>query len=400
MGDPQTFVELWNGAIAARPDQLFLTFEGPGGRISEWTYAEFDVAVARAGKRLADLGLGAGGGLRLALGNTPSFLGAWLAALRLGAWLSTAELAPADPTRGPAPVIGLRDAAREVPAARGGGASIRWVVVDENDVDLPAFGEVELGDWPVPRPMDRAAIFSSTGPDEGDEAATRRVIDWTQANEAFAATTMAAAASLGSQHRVLVVLPLSTVLARSYSVAAAIAVGAHVVLGVGFDPVRLPEQIRRYRITHVVLDAAEVTHALPSCGDARAVTGSLEHCWCVPVLAAGDHDAFVRWLGCEPRGLFGTAETVAAVLTDRDEPPVPGSLGTVTPGCEVDVVDEHGRPVATGDAGELVARGEAGRTLWAGASGGAVRAGLRVRRDSAGRFGSAVSPARTASWRR
>jgi crotonobetaine/carnitine-CoA ligase len=218
-------------------------------------------------------------------------------------------------------------------------------------------------------------------------------VEWTQANEVFAAYTMAAAASIGPPHRVLVVLPLTTVLARSYSVAAAVAAGAHVVLaaGNGFVADDLPEQIRRYRITHDALDAAEVAAVLHDRGDARVITGALEHCWCAPALGARDAAAFTAWLGCEPRGLLGTPQTVAAVLTERDATPVRGALGTVTPGCDVDVVDADGNAVPIGAVGELVVRGEAGLTLFAGARGSVVHTGVRVRCRDDGRYEAAAT---------
>ncbi|HSS11902.1 MAG TPA: AMP-binding protein, partial [Acidimicrobiales bacterium] len=57
---------------------------------------------------------------------------------------------------------------------------------------------------------------------------------------------------------------------------------------------------------------------------------------------------------------YGLTEATAAVsVTHPDDPPeaVAGSAGRIIPGVQVDVVDEDGRPVPFGAAGELMVRG-------------------------------------------
>ena len=58
------------------------------------------------------------------------------------------------------------------------------------------------------------------------------------------------------------------------------------------------------------------------------------------------------WL--PPRPSYALAETIPAVLTDREADPVPDSMGFVTSGCLVDVQDIDGRSVEPGEIGEIV----------------------------------------------
>lgn len=70
--DVTTFAQVWADAVAAGPDRTFLVFEGPDGDVAEWSYAQFDIIVARVASKLADVGVEPGTSVHIALTNSPS----------------------------------------------------------------------------------------------------------------------------------------------------------------------------------------------------------------------------------------------------------------------------------------------------------------------------------------
>ena len=352
--DPVTFAEVWLRAVASRADQTFLIFEGPGGHVAEWTYSEFDQQVARVGATLREHGVEPGNAVHLALANSPTFVAVWLAAARLGAWI-----VPSDPMgRTPElhghiertkPVVGICAAAR-ADVYRAAAGHLPVIEVDEADVDLVPFGEIELGDWPVPSLHDRAAVMFTSG-----TTGLPKGVEVTQANYAFAGKVMAEAARLEPPHRQLVVLPLFHANAQYYSFASAIWRGASVALMHTFSASGFIEQARRHAATHASLFAAPMRMILARGLTDTAAPLTLEHCWYAQNISDEQHATLTRAFGCKPRQLYGMTETIPAVLTDDVQHPVPSSMGFVTPGCEVELHDA-GRNVAPGEVGEIVHR--------------------------------------------
>jgi crotonobetaine/carnitine-CoA ligase len=187
--------------------------------------------------------------------------------------------------------------------------------------------------------------------------------------------------------------------AQYYSFASAIAVGASVALMHTFSASRFVDQAARHGATHASLFAGPIRMILAR-GAPRDPEAEpslrLRHCWFAQNLAADQHDTISRWLGCRPRQLYGMTETIPAVLTDRHDPPAHDIMGTVTPGCVVDVVDVNGRSCAPGVVGEIVVGGRPGHELFAeylddpattsaSFDGGWFRTGDRAWRDADGR---------------
>ena len=171
----------------------------------------------------------------------------------------------------------------------------------------------------------------------------------TQANYAFAGSAMAEACGLTSEDRQFVVLPLFHANAQYYSFASAIAVGASVALMHTFSASRFIDQAARHGVTHASLFAGPMRMIL-----ARSAHGAvasdpplqLRHCWFAQNLADDQYETISTWFGCRPRQLYGMTETIPAVLTDRHADPRPDIMGTVTPGCSVDVVNSNGETCA------------------------------------------------------
>jgi len=392
------FTELWTEAIRRAPDDVFLVFEAADSSVCQWTYSQFDSLVERVGAWLGDQGVGHGDAVHLALTNSPAFVAIWVAANRLGAWI-----VPSDPQAASAELAGhigrtrprvgfcaprRADVYRN--AVAGGGSTMTVVEVDEADCELALFGNCAAVTWPMLSPMDRAAVMFTSG-----TTGTPKGVEITQANYAFAGTTMAAAVALRAEHRQIVVLPMFHANAQYYSVASAIAVGASVALMHTFSASQFLRQCATHRATHASLFAAPIRMILAR--GATPVDGvALQHCWYAMNISDDQYATLSGLLGCRPRQLYGMTETIPAVLTDDAVQIVSSSIGFPTAGCQVDVQRPDGSSVDPDEVGEIVVGGHPGTTLFAGylddpvttaASyrNGWFLTGDRARRDAAGR---------------
>ncbi len=362
--DAQTFARVWATTVESRADATFLIFEGPGGEVDQWTYAEFDACVHRVANLLASAGVTPGSSIHMALTNSPTFVAVWIASIRLGAWI-----VPSDPmARVPelkdhigrtAPVIGFCSRDRAYTYRKAAPAGMPVVEINEADTTFQRFSDQKGGHMATPAVTDRGAVMFTSG-----TTGQPKGVEVTQANYAFAGKTMAEATGLSHHDRLIVVLPLFHANAQYYSFAAAIWAGASVALMHTFSASRFLVQARRHAATCASLFAAPMRMILAR---GKPVEGLvLRHCWYAQNLADDQYETLSEWFGCRPRQLYGMTETIPAVLTDRSDSPRADSMGFVTPGCEVDIHDSGGRSVPPETVGEVVVRGDRGITIFAG----------------------------------
>ena len=397
------FWQVWAASVEKYPDSPFLRFEISEHEHVEWSYSEFEGLVGQVAGSLAKLGVGRGRSVHLALANSPLFVAVWLAALRLGGWIVSSDphgRAPelADHISRTNPAVGIcasdRAAVYREAVDAAGKQQPKVLALEESPAGISALADISAGSFspansPVipnnsgnsisgspnsistdlgdttdpgnPTSLDLAAVAFTSG-----TTGRPKGVEITQANYAFCGKVMAEAASLHSEHRWLVVLPLFHANAQYYSFASAIWAGASVALMPAFSASRFLNQAKRHQATHASLFAAPMRMILAR--GAKPVEGlRLEHCWFAQNVTSQQHAQLGELLGCAPRQLYGMTETIPAVLSDRlDDLADPLSMGRVTPGCAVQVQDEDGNETASGEVGEVAVAGEPGISLFKG----------------------------------
>ncbi len=330
------------------------------------TYGELDARVDAGTAVLADLGVGPGDRVVVALGNAPAFVEAWYAVLRLGAVAVPAAhvLAP-DELRhivhdsGAVVAIVAPGVAEGLATNRGVLPALRTVVSAGGDASAADGRWSDLlaeGGTPVEneRGLDELAalVYTSgtTGRPRGAMLTNRNlVVNQDQ--------------SLAGRHRleeddvVLLVLPLFHVYGLNVGLGPAVTVGCTIVLQERFDAVTTADLIADTQVS-VVLGAPPMYVAWgqhPPIGKLGSVRLCASGAAPLPRAAA---ETFVRTTGLTIREGYGLTEASPSVTSSalHDEVRM-GSVGVPLPGVEVRLVDD-GEDVEVGDPGEVWVRGE------------------------------------------
>ncbi len=156
----------------------------------------------------------------------------------------------------------------------------------------------------------------------------------------------------------LIVLPLFHSGGLFIQAAPTIYKGASVVLHPKFDPLNVYQDIERYKVTKF-LGVPTVYKALVNVPpDQRGDISSLEVC-----AGGGEKTTYDLFEQCKEAGLafrqvMGQTETSILLWASEDDSfRKPGTVGRPVFHAEVNIVDKQGRPVKSGEIGEIVVRG-------------------------------------------
>jgi crotonobetaine/carnitine-CoA ligase len=396
------FAQVWQASVEEHGDRPFLSWLPEQDTPRAWTYAEFDALVAAASGSLARAGVRAGDRVHLVHPNGPAFVLTWLATLRLGAVLVAADPRATAPElaaqiRLAQPTVAVVTDANQLVYDRARGLAVepaRVVIACDPaatalgpDVAVPV-AAVSVADVPGPAPA--ALLFTS-----GTTSAPKAVIV-TQANYSQTGDIMASAAGVSRDSRWLVCLPMFHANAQYYCFAAAISRGAATCLLPRFSASRFVDSARMARATHASLFAAPI-RMIVRATPAGTQPAQLSHCWYAQNLTPDEYSSLSGLLSCAPRQLYGMTETMAAVLTNPAHHPIADSMGQVTPGCQVRLLDAAGNEVQPGTEGEVVVQGRPGIDISPGYwrnepateeafTGNGLRTGDYAHRDAAGYY--------------
>ncbi len=354
---------------ARRGSHPFLVWEPFDGAGATWSYAQFGDAVRRFAAGLQARGVRPGERVLVHLDNCPESVIAWLGCAYAGAVPVTTntrsspeELAYFASHSGAVAGITQPRFAAMVCAA---GPALAWVAVTATDNGGPPEADV-AGFTPfaaidadpatlAPRPHNPMAPFGIQYT-SGTTSRPKAVL-WSHANALWGAQMCARHEDLRAEDVHLVHLPLFHTNAQVYSVAASLWVGATVVLLPKFSVSRFWPVSLRHGCTW--------TSMVPFC--VRALMSQ----------PLPERHSYRHWGSgvCEPPtdahfgvktiGWWGMTETIShGTVGSPHRANAPMSMGRPSPGYDIHVLDEDGRPVAPGETGDLYVRGQRGVSLF------------------------------------
>ncbi len=352
----ETLTDLLAGGEDGRPA---LVSAETGGTLS---YHELrKTATALAGK-LAAIGVGRGSRVALVLPDGPDFLLVLLALVSVGA--TTAPLNPAykrdefefylDDLQPELLLVPVGDLQTARDAFGGKLRTLEVASGEANPVFLDAGGELEA-----------TAPFEAAGPDDvalllhtSGTTSRPKQVPLRQRNLAASARTIAAFYKLGPDDVSYSAMPLFHVHGLVASTFGALAGGGTVVVPKRFSPRAFWPQLRRYGVTwfsagptlhQMILERIDAEGAPASLRFARSCSSALS-----PALMSRVEEA----LGAPLVEAYGMTEA-SHQMASNPLPPLerkPGSVGLPS-GVEIRIVDQAGKTVASGAAGEVAIRG-------------------------------------------
>jgi carnitine-CoA ligase len=339
---PQTIPELFDEAVAAAPDKVWLVAGD-----ESFTYAEARARIGRAAAALRAAGLRPGEPVLATMRNTPDHLFTWLASAYAGTILVTAN-----PRSAEAELAGLVGQVRP-----------RLVV---SDAPLPGAVAVE-------RLFEEEARFDGTGPAGPDDAAvliptsgtTGRSKLVTQTHRAY---VMAGEGfpwwmQLGPDDRLMTSLPLFHINAPTYSMLGSVAAGASLALLPGFSASGFLASARKHGATEFNAIGAmlEILMRQPERPDDADTP--LRLCYTGPAPPKERHLEIERRFGLRIVCGYAMSETPYGTIWPRGTRPF-GTLGSIRQHPTLGVVNEgrvmrDGGPAGPGEVGELELRNPA-----------------------------------------
>jgi crotonobetaine/carnitine-CoA ligase len=325
------------------------------------TYDELDAEATRLARGLVGRGIGRGDLVVLVLGNRAEMVIAYFALARLGAvavpvnvFLKHDGLAYVFEHSGArTAVVDATLVDRVTDAIRGRADLDLLIVVDAaEDAAVVSFDDVlrgPLGDLPEPPEPDEpwAIMYTSgtTGPAKG--AVLPQQMWATEAHDAAASQAMTADSVSYT------FLPLFHLNAVVFGLGAAITLGARAVIRTRFPQADLLDDLRTTGATHSMLPAFVLLSMLGAPPSAEDEAFPLDVVGTMSLPAE-------PWRAFEER--FDARITVGYGLTESGSLCVPGlgakpgTSGRPNPRYDLRIVDEHDRPLAAGEVGQIVAR--------------------------------------------
>jgi carnitine-CoA ligase len=339
---PQTIPELFDEAVAAVPDKVWLVAGD-----ESFTYAGARERVGRAAAALGAAGLRRGDLVLATMRNTPEYLFTWLASAYAGTILVTAN-----PRAAAAELAGLVGQVRP-----------RLVISDtaaEGAVAVERLFEDEAGfEGTGPAgPDDAAVLIPTSGTTGRSKLVTQTHRAYVMAGEGFPWWM-----ELGPDDRLMTSLPLFHINAPTYSMLGSVAARASLALLPGFSAGGFLDSARKHGATEFNAIGAmlEILMRRPERPDDADTP--LRLCYTGPAPPEARQLEIERRFGLRIVCGYAMSETPYGTIWPRGTRPF-GTLGKVRQHPTLGVVNEgrvmhDGRPARPGEVGELELRNPA-----------------------------------------
>jgi len=370
----RTLYSIFSAHAARQPERDWLIYEREDRRVFRWTYGEFLASVHRAVNLLHALGSGPGDVVTLHLSNHPAYPQLLLAASYLGASVMPSNPASTADELGyllehsESRLIFTEATCLEVVRRVAGARPVIVCQTSGEDSGAYPLYEAELGHQSaIPAPGAGTAdsvielLYTS-----GTTAKPKGVL-LTNASFVYAAEVFRAGSGLRSEDRHLIALPLFHAGAQCHALWPSLIADASVAILSRFSASRYVAQAAAYDCTMAALFGAALRMLLNQPERPSDRGHRLRNVTFAQNLTTSQYLAWHRRFGAPLQQLWGMTETCALPVMS----PLTGernlrAMGRPVVGYEVRVVDERGKEVPTGEAGELIVRGVPGRSLMRG----------------------------------
>ena len=359
--NPASLRELLEERVQSTPAKHFLFSEADDRR---YTYAEFDAAVNRAVRLLAERGIKKGDVVSLLMPNSAEYIIAYFACFKIGALagpinslLKAEEITYVIANSEARALLVGSEFLPRIESVRNELPGLADVIVfDDERIATARFSEGELPDPSISQTDEAIIIYTSgtTGKPKGCLL--------THGNLIANARQIAGWLGFTEQDRLLTVMPLFHMNAVSVTTMTPLYAGGSTVVSPKFSASRFWRIISDYEVTSFGSVATMLSMLLSTYPDgvpAGLKTEQLRFAMCgsapVPAEILRKFEETFNCLVIEGYGL--SESTCRSTFNPPDERRRPGSCGMPI-GNEMKVVDETDREVADGELGEIVLRGE------------------------------------------
>lgn len=364
MSEP-TIPELLARQARAHPDRCFLRFESIA-----LTFREVDRWSDDLAARFNSLGIGEGDLVPLMMPNVPEFVVSWFALCKLGAvttMVNTAMRGPAlahalDLSRAEMAIV---DASLLEPVRTVGlelTTTKRLVVLGDAGPRMPdeAF---ELLPFPERTTIEATSLHPRRPSAASDSAMVMFTSGTTGRSKGCLlshryairqAELMVEHLGLRDDDVLYCPFPLFHLDGSVLTVMPALVLGATAAIGNRFSASGFWHEIRTFGATVFDFMGATLTMLHKAPATAIDAENAVRLAWGVPVPEFAEE--FEQRFGLRLVELYGSTDAGLPIYQPLDEPRRPGSCGRAIAAYDVQLVDEHDRPVRPGEVGEMVVR--------------------------------------------
>lgn len=371
----RTIRDLIDERVARHPNKPCLIIEYANGSVREFSYAQFRTRARRVAAGLQSLGIGKGDRVVIFLPNTAEFIFAWFGAVWLGAVAVPANIANTSSEMDY--VVGFSGSTVVITSAK-----YRAIIdelnpsltdvrhrftIDEHGVPgWKHFDELQGAEEDLIEPEisdDDVAQFVFTS---GTTSKPKAVM-LTHANCLHSGVRGAHSAGVGSDDRLLSSLPAFHVNAQSFTVFAALEVGATFILLEQYSASKFISQVHAYGATTLSLVAMQVRTLLAQPPSVRDRDHRATRSIFALKITTEEYKGFQDRFGITLLNGYGLSEAMTGVsgAPFHGEPRWP-SIGVPAIGLTVRLLNEEGDDVTTGVPGEIAVGGVPGRTIMKG----------------------------------